>query len=225
MIRQLKKKDTLWIVDFDYTLFDMYRFMDDLGVLLRRKFGVSETTYKQSKVEVQNKELYSFERHLRAIQKGTELSYQDAMRHVEALLKKSRRYFFSDALPFMREIAKKGEVVLLSHGHTLQQRRKIKASGIEKYCDRVIITSTKAKKAEWIKKLAKGRRRVVVVNDDPDETLQICAALSVGKRTVAGVNAPHVILIERPGGKYFPIPPHKDYIVVKNLKEIHSLCN
>ncbi len=219
MIRRPKKKDTLWIVDFDYTLFDMYRFMDDLGTLLRREFGVSELIYKKSKVEVQDKALYSFERHLRAIQKGSKLPYQTAMRRVEALLKRSRRYFFSDAMPFMREIAKQGEVVLLSHGHTLQQRRKIKASGIEKYCDRVIITFTKAKKAEWIKKLARHRQRVVIVNDDPKETLQMLTALS--PRT--GAIAPRVILIERSAGKYFPIPSHKDYAVVNDLRSIHSL--
>jgi FMN phosphatase YigB (HAD superfamily) len=221
MIRQAK---TLWIIDFDYALFDLYRLMDEFGALLKREFGIPESLYRRSKVDVQNKTLYSFERHIRAIQKESKLPYKDAMRYIEVLLKRSQRYFFSDTMPFMRRIAKQGEVVLLSHGHTLQQRRKIKASGIEKYCDRVIITSTKAKKAEWVKKLAKHRERVVIVNDDPEETLQMAVALAdVQARAGEHVGVARVILVERPGGKYFPIPRHKSYDIVRDLRKITSL--
>jgi hypothetical protein len=86
---------------------------------------------------------------------------------------------------------------------------------MEKYCDRIIVAPTKAKKAEWVKKLVKGRQNVVIVNDDPEETRMIALALA-GVRNVTK----HIILIERPAGKYFPIPPHKDYVVVKDLGEI-----
>ncbi len=223
VVRRSKKYKTLWIVDFDYTLFDLYRFMDEFGAFLKRRFGVSESVYKRSKVDVQNKMLYSFERHLRAIQKESKLSHKDAMHYVDVLLKKSQRYFFPDALPFLRKIAKQGEVVLLSYGHSLQQRRKFKASGMGRYCDRIIVTSTKAKKAEWVKTLARGRQRVVIVNDDPKETHAMIAALASacphagqGKDKTAS----RVILIERPAGKYFPIPLHKNYEVVKSLRDI-----
>jgi len=217
--RRSTKGETLWIVDLDYTLLDLYRFMDEFGLFLNRTYGISESLYKNSKNDVQDRMLYSFERHLRAIQKESKLSHADAMRYVGTLLKRSRRYFFPDALPFMRRIAKQGEVVLLTQGHTLQQQRKIEASGIEQYCDRVIITSSKAKKAEWVKKLAKGRERVMIVNDDPEEAHGMAAALA-STRAKTDMGLSRVVLVERRAGKYFPIAPHKDYVVVKDLREI-----
>ena len=216
------KKNTLWIVDFDYTLFDLYRLMDDFGVILTREFGVVDATYRQTKVDVQKKMLYSFERHVRAMQKELNLPHKEVMRRIKMFLERSRRYFFKDALPFMRAIAKQGEVVLLSHGHAGHQRGKIAMSGIEKYCNRVVITSTKEKKAERVRKFAqqwKGRK-IMVVNDDPEETHMILAAL-IKAPTAAKMTT--VILVERPEGKYFPIPPHKGYTIVKDLREILAL--
>jgi hypothetical protein len=213
--RSLKKDKTLWIVDFDYTLYDVYRFMDDLGKILKKEFGVTLKTYKESKVILQSNNLYTFEGHMRAAKKihpaSSSLPYWQVIKRIEKLAKRSSQYFFADAMPFMRSIAKDGEVILLSHGHTLQQKRKMKASGIEKYVDRIIIVPNKIEKAAWIKKLAKNRERTIIVNDDPEETLDIIALQP---------NVSKIFLVERRAGKYYPITPHKDYTVIKNLRNI-----
>jgi len=223
MIRSSKKQKILWIVDFDYALFDLYRFMDEFEKMLERRFGVPELICCAAKIKVQRRALYNFERHLHAIEKELGLPRQkvagEAMRHVKTLLTNAEQYFFHDAMPFMRRIAKDGEVILLSYGHAPHQRRKVKASGLERYCDRTIFTATKRGKAKWVKKLATAGRRVIIVNDDPRETRMMIAAL---KSSRADFAASRVFLVERPTGKYFPIPPHKDYVVVRDLRKVEA---
>jgi FMN phosphatase YigB (HAD superfamily) len=207
MIRSSKKQKILWIVDFDYALFDLYRFMDEFEKMLERRFGVPELICCAAKIKVQRRALYNFERHLHAIEKELGLPRQkvagEAMRHVKTLLTNAEQYFFHDAMPFMRRIAKDGEVILLSYGHAPHQRRKVKASGLERYCDRTIFTATKRGKAKWVKKLATAGRRVI-------------------KSSRADFAASRVFLVERPTGKYFPIPPHKDYVVVRDLRKVEA---
>jgi hypothetical protein len=217
----MHRKKKLWLIDFDYMLFDLYRFMDDFEAILTREFGVPEAVYRTSKIKVQRRALYNFERHIRAIEKDLGLPHHKiagkATQHVKRLLMRSERYFFRDAMPFVRRIARNGEVVLLSYGDAPHQRRKVKMSGLERYCDRTIITLTKKGKAMWVERLATKGRRVMVVNDDPGETRMMIAAL---KRSRANLAESRVFLVERPGGKYFPIPKHRDYIVVKDLRDI-----
>lgn len=216
-------KKTLWIVDFDYMLFDLYRFMDEFEAILTREFGVPEALYRASKVKVQKRALYNFERHIHAIEQALGLPHRAVEKaaavQVKKLVKKAERYFFRDAMPFMRRIAKDGEVVLLSYGDAPHQRRKVKASGLERYCKRIIFTLTQKGKAKWVAKLATRGRRVVIVNDDPSETRMMIAAL---KRSRADQKTSRVYLVERPEGKFYPIPRHKDYKVVKGLREIKS---
>lgn len=214
-------KKTLWIVDFDYALFDLYRFMDEFEAIMEREFGVPEALYRAAKIKVQRRALYNFERHMHAIEKQLGLPHHKvagkAAQHVKELVKRSEGYFFRDAIPFMRKIARSGQVILITYGDAPHQRRKVKASGLEKYCDRTIFTLTKKGKAKWVKRLATKGRRVMIVNDDPGETRMMIAAL---KRSRADLAQSKVFLVERPEGKYFPIPKHKDYIVVRDLMKI-----
>ncbi len=214
-------KKTLWIVDFDYMLFDLYRFMDEFKAMLVEEFGVPGKTYDETKARLQRRTLYHFEEHLRVMEKALglppKLMVRKAMPRINALFSRADRYFFRDAIPFMRQIAKRDEVILLSYGHAAHQRRKVRASGLEAYCDRIIFTPTKKGKAQWVKKLATRGRRVMIVNDDPGETRMMAAAL---RKSSADLSASRVILVERPEGKYFPIPPHKDCEVVRRLGDI-----
>ena len=212
--RKLKAEKPLWVVDFDHTLFDSNRFINDLGLRLESKWNIPLATYMKAKHTVQEHDIYTFERHFRAIAQSLNMSLPMLMKEVNAFSKKMANYIYPDAALFLKEAKKRGDIILLSHGNPLHQRKKIKLTGIGKFAKKVIIADTKLEKGEWLKKFAKKSNMIIFVNDDPGETRQIFTIAEPPWKT---------FLVERPNARYFSIPKDESYMVVRDLTTIFSL--
>ena len=210
-----KDKNLIWILDFDRTLFDTDKLIRDYAATMEKRLAIPKAITAAAKAGAQKKgDIFDFDRQLVLLAKLSGVPLPRIVKESAVFYKTSPKYFFRDTLPFLRSIAKKDHVVLLSYGHIGHQRDKIQLSGIKKYFKKVIVTDAKMGKTQWVRKYLTKSSRVVFVNDHPEETHVILRAC---------VRPWKVILVERPGTKYSPVPPHKDYAIVRDLRKIKSL--
>lgn len=202
------------LLDFDHTIFDWYGFKKDFWKYLKNNLEISEKEYLEAKDRAEEKKLYNFKTHLREITKHSKVSYFTLSLKSNMFCKKLPNYIFPDAMVFLQKMSKTGDVVLLTYGDKWNQEFFIKGTGINKYCKKVIITSTKKEKRYWIKKYIKTKvnQKIMFVNDDPKETKQV----------LKGIDSflCKIVLVERPTAKYFPIPKDKIYLVTRKLSNI-----
>jgi len=132
----------MYIIDFDDTLFDTYRYKLSRMERLHTE-GVSEELFWQSYKKARNNDwgafTYSDKRHAEVL---SEMGFNEekifqALNSVNTHLPD---FLFEDTLPFLEDIKKKNEpMVLLSLGDPETQEMKVQGSGVHRYFDRTFM--------------------------------------------------------------------------------------
>jgi len=209
------KEDLLWIVDFDHTLFDWYRFRDDLGRHLERTLKITISQFKAAKDQAKSLgRLYSFDRHMRELARLSGVSYARIHKTERVFCQRLPKYIFPDSFKFLRFAQKNGRVIILTYGDEKNQKFFIKGTEIRKHCANIIVVPSQRGKCLWLNKVLRQSHRVIFINDSPVETELILQQSSRPWK---------IILVERPSAKHPHIPRNKNYIVVRDLAKIPIL--
>jgi len=204
----LWKNGPTYVLDFDHTLFDWYRFKQDLQKNLTEKHQISSSIFAKAKSIQESKSIYNIHAHVREIAKlsATKRLATDTKVFFATLPK----YLYPDARTLLRRISKKKcERILLTYGDRANQKFFIRGTGILGYFASIIYTSKKGGKVPALKKLLAKPRAVIFVNDDPEETVLIVRELPLVRR---------IFLVERPDAKFKKIAPNALYLVVRDLR-------
>lgn len=149
--------------DFDDTLFDRNKFL----LSLAKKMGLSYEDFLHSynKNFKSKKKNYSLKQHLKI------LNLETKTEKLDLFLSDLTRFVLPGAVSCLKKArSKASQVILLSQGDKEFQAQKIKASGLIKYFDTIIITSDKVKALKpWQDKDS----LLVVVNDKQEENIEI----------------------------------------------------
>lgn len=151
------------ICDFDGVLFDGEKFKKDYSSIFAG-FGISARAY--SAAYRKGKSHPKGFHHALTRRFAEKLDIHVFPARMEALLKKSPRYLYSDAKDFLRKCLKeKITLVLVSTGPAFQ-KRKITTSGIAHFFKKVVVIRD-ASKAAAIKKIIRAfpKERVIFVDD------------------------------------------------------------
>lgn len=171
----------MFIIDFDGTLFDTYRFVQDrMGVLTPMGItkGLYQDTYKMARNTVDGQSVYSDKKHAQilAIQGFDENKVYQALSEVTI---NAKLYVFPDTFIFLESLKKhRQDLILLSLGDPAFQEDKINKTGIHKYFDRLFMV--KDTKAHVLRKLFQKvkKNKVWFINDKVDETKKLAKEFS-----------------------------------------------
>lgn len=151
----------IYIVDFDYTLFNTSSLIDKLTFEFAR-FGVLPETYRETMAQVK-KELgyYNYRTHLELLTFGKD--YQEALEVVDSVLSQAGDFLYPDTLPFLQRTHQAGHsIYILTFGEDDWQRKKIVGAQIDGF---VQVHTTTGSKVEAFKALGAQGQPIVLVED------------------------------------------------------------
>ena len=188
-------------VDFDRTLFDCDKFLEDLYALIN-KYNISKDLFKECQNQCRRKgfnpynildlvkEKYEF---------NDELYYK-----IDNLIRSTSNYLYSDTIPFLEYLKSFSyEVIILTKGNSDYQREKIFNAHLDSYYHKLIVTM----KHKGLLKL--DYENGIFIDDNPLEI-----------ESVLKKNPKLVIRIKRENSKYSDIPLDANIKIVKSLNEI-----
>lgn len=165
----------MFIIDFDDTLFNTYSFKQARLKAMGR-LGISPkifwNTYQKARNGADGQFTYSDERHagILGLSGFDETKVLAALRKVNAKIKS---FIFSDAESFLLDLKKRGKpMILLSLGDPVFQEFKVKASGLDKYFDRLFMVE-RSKDNVLAELLESEDSSAWLVNDKVDEAQQL----------------------------------------------------
>lgn len=121
----------LIILDFDHTLFDTSRFINDLEDAFEA-VGISKTYFQKQRSELKkNQKVFDFNKMAVTLQNKIAI---DPHKIVENILKKNgKNYIFSDVNSFIQNHKNNFDFMILTQGDQNLQTKKLKYSGFEKF--------------------------------------------------------------------------------------------
>lgn len=175
------------IFDLDRTIFDTEKFKKDIANTLNISIGQYNKDCK--KYFKDKKKAYNPYELLRILKSEKRiLIIKNYRKKVESLLKNSKKYLFSDALEVIKIFKKRGDkLILISIGHKPWQKKKIDSIKIKKYFDRIIIL--KKEKHKNLEFLKKAKDKILIINDDAGETINMKKA--IGKCKAHLIHGPY----------------------------------
>lgn len=177
----------LLVLDFDGVLFNDTRFKRDYERLFAYH-GVPRRIHRAAYAESRSLHhgSYRHDLHIALMQKHIPtLQLPRIERGIEKLLAHAEEYFYADALPFLRYWqSKKERIALLSRGNKFQ-KRKVRASGVARFCKPVVVADTTDKVAPLRRIIKTATERQIVFIDD---TKHVVDAIKQ--------NFPHVLVIQ-----------------------------
>ena len=124
-------------VEFDRTIFDCDRFIEDFFDLLQ-KYNISRDEFNKYQDQFKNINPYII---LDSMAKEKDIN-KDVYNAIDKLVKKSSDYLFYDTEPFLKYLRSKNyQVIILTKGDYDFQRAKVINSHIDSYYDDIIVTS------------------------------------------------------------------------------------
>ncbi len=202
-------------IDFDDTIFNTKKFKHDL-ISIFLKHGVTLSDFENSYYAFQkpNKTKglhYDPRAQIRALKKNNRGDGKKLEEEISVFLSKLETYVFGDVLKFLQMFPRRN-LFILSYGHDVFQRKKIKGAGISGLVRRVFVNGNN--KIELVMYLARkyafSPKEDIILIDDRSEQL------SRTKKTQQRVKTFHIC---RKEGRYSDLVClEKDYSV-KNLKE------
>lgn len=167
-------------IDFDRTIFDCNRFIEDFFELLQ-EYNISRDDFIKYQNQFKDINPYII---LDAMSKEKDIN-KDVYAAIDGLIEQSSDYLFYDTIPFLEYLKSKSyQVNILTRGDYNFQRSKIINSHIDSYYDDIIVTSNH--KGELDLDYANG-----IFIDDREEELE----------SIITNNPKRVVAIKRNGDK------------------------
>ena len=188
-------------VDFDRTLLDCDRFLDDLYTIINQ-FNVSKELFKECQNQCKKKGFNPVT--ILNLVKEKEEFNDELYIKIDNLIRNTSDYLYCDTIVFLEYLKSLNlEVIILTRGNSDYQREKIFNAKIDSYYNKLIVTMKH-----------KGNLNIdyensIFIDDNPREIGSIL------KR-----NPKMVIRIQRDNSKYSNIPLEIDIKCVKSLNEI-----
>lgn len=124
-------------IDFDRTIFDCDKFIEDFYNLLE-KYNISKNDFIKYQSQCMDFNPYDI---LDLMSKDYDIN-KEVYNAIDNFIKKSSDYIFSDTIPFLKYIKNKNyQVIILTKGNYDFQMSKIINSHIDLYYDDVIVTN------------------------------------------------------------------------------------
>lgn len=163
--------------DFDLTLFDTARLMEDEQRAFA-EWGIDRTRFNQAYQAVVRPGGYGYdpERHLSQLGRHLNKAARDSIRrHIDLMVADAASYLFPGAVDLVYRLSERGfRQVLLTLGNRAWQQRKVAASGLEELMDEVL--AVEEGKPEAVATLA-SQDDLLVVNDNSREMVGMMRAV------------------------------------------------
>ncbi len=188
-------------IDFDRTLFDCDKFLEDFYTLINN-YNINKEIFKKCQNQcIENgfnpylilheiEKVFSFDKKL----------YED----VDNLLHKTKEYLYPDSLSFLKYLKEKQyQVTILTKGNEKYQKEKIFHAGIDKYYGELITTM------QHKGKLNLDYKNGIFIDDNPKEI-----------KSIMKKSPKMIIRIKRKNERYSDILVDDNVVDVSSLQEI-----
>ena len=188
-------------VDFDRTLFDCDRFLDDFYNLITN-YNIPRDLFKECQNQSRK---HGFNPYIILNNLEKKISFDKSIYNdIDKLIINTSSYLYSDAIPFLEYINSLNyKVIILTKGNRDFQSKKIANAHIDKYYDKIIVTMHH-KGFLFLNYL-----QSIFIDDNPREIK------SLMKR-----RPKKMIRIKRINSKYSNIEIDYDILSIENLQEI-----
>ena len=188
-------------VDFDRTLFDCDRFLEDLYSLINQ-YNIPKSIFKECQNQCKRK---GFNPHIILNLVKEKYEFDDNLFYeINNLIRNTSEYLYDDAISFLEYLKSKNfEIIILTKGNSDYQREKIFNAHIDSYYNKLMVTMKH-----------KGRLDIdynnsVFIDDNPIEI-----------QSIMDKKPKMIIRINRINSKYSDVSLDIKIKEVKSLKEI-----
>ena len=188
-------------VDFDRTLFDCDKFLEDFYALIA-KYNIPKDLFK----ECQNQsKRHGFNPYTILNNLEKKVSFDKSIYlDIDELINNTGKYLYSDAIPFLEYLKNNNyNIVILTKGNSDYQREKIFNANIDKYYDKLIVTM-RHKGLLFLNYM-----KSIFIDDNPREIESLL------KR-----KPKKIIRIKRENSKYSELELKRNVLTINNLQEI-----
>lgn len=146
MEKNINMQMTTLIFDFDYTLFDTFKFKQVLGRSLCRH-GISENFFWQTYQQTVNRDKqaynYNLDYQLEIIAGSCDLNREQARQDIGRVIEQAADFIYPEAEEVLKIFSDKEDfnLILLTLGNYDFQKAKVENSGLTGYFQEVVITS------------------------------------------------------------------------------------
>ena len=125
-------------VDFDRTLFDCDKFLEDFYSIIN-KYNIPKSLFKECQSQTKK---YGFNPSIILDKLSEKYDFdKNIYKDIDMLISNTSNYLFSDTINFLKYLKEKNyQVYVLTRGNSSYQREKIFNSHLEKYYDKLIVT-------------------------------------------------------------------------------------
>ena len=188
-------------VDFDRTLFDCDKFLDDFYLLINR-YNISKDLFRECQNQCR-KDGFNPYNILNLVKEKYEFD-DELLNEIGMLIKNSANYLYQDTISFLEYLKLRNyEIVILTKGNSDYQREKIFNAHLDSYYHKLIVTM----KHKGSLKL--DFQNSIFIDDNPVEI-----------QSIMKNNPKMLIRMERNDSKYSNIPLDIYVKEVKSLREI-----
>ena len=128
-----------YYLDFDYTIFDTYKFRKGLYEILEKN-GLDET-YLEPTPEMKNngQKLLNIKLLFKSLSEHKNIPINNFLEPLEELYKKSEEFVYDDVIEFLKYLKSQNhKLYILTWGDKEFQNEKLRASKLDKYFDKLI---------------------------------------------------------------------------------------
>ena len=188
-------------VDFDRTLFDCDKFLDDLYSLVYQ-YDISKELFRDCQNQCKK---HGFNPHEILNKVKEQYDFNDELFHgINMLIGNTSNYLYSDAIPFLNYLKSCGyEIIILTRGNSDYQREKIFNAHLDSYYNKLIVTM------KHKGKLKLDYEESAFIDDNPIEI-----------QSIMDNNPKMIIRMNRGNSKYSSMPLDINIEEVKSLNEI-----
>ena len=188
-------------VDFDRTLFDCDKFLEDLYTLIN-KYNIDRLLFKECQNQCRRK---GFNPHTILNLVKEKYDFNDELFHeINMLIGNTSAYLFPDSIPFLEYLKSINyEIIILTKGNSDYQREKIFNSHLDRYYNKLIVTM------KHKGKLNLDYENSVFIDDNPIEI-----------QSIMDKKPKMMIRMQRENSKYSDISLNMDILTIKSLNEI-----
>lgn len=128
-----------YYLDFDYTLFDTYKFREELYEILEKNNLDKSYLTLTPELKTNGQKLLNIKELFRNLSDLKNIPISNFLEPLEELYKKGHKFVYDDSVEFLKYLkSKENQIYLLTWGEREYQKEKIKASKLDIYFDEII---------------------------------------------------------------------------------------